>query len=144
MSFPELGNDCCRDWQSVIAIGRRIDCSHKGGTAIVSRCSPETDLSHQRSAVIETRLYSMCIEGVEARVDTELIRKVVDHSRGWLLVVPQEPPRLSHRAELNSEAQLVLRSPAEFAFQSICRVQCEVTDQTILVRRYAQKYRRFL
>ncbi|WP_224598847.1 hypothetical protein [Mesorhizobium sp. ES1-3] len=27
VSFPELGNDCCRDRQPVIAIGRRIDCS---------------------------------------------------------------------------------------------------------------------
>lgn len=144
VSFPELGNDCCRDRQPVIAVGRRIDCSHKCGAAIVSRCSPETEVSHQRSAVIETRLYSMRIEGVEARVDTQLIRKIVDHSRRWLLVVPQEPPCLSHRAELNGEAQLVLRSPAEFAFQSICRVQSKVTDQTILVRRYAQQYRRFL
>jgi hypothetical protein len=82
VSFPELGNDCCRDRQPVIAVGRRIDCSHKSGAAIVSRCSPETEVSHQRSAVIETRLYSMRIEGVEARVDTELIRKIVDHSRG--------------------------------------------------------------
>lgn len=119
VSFPELGNDCCRDRQPVIAMGRRVDCSHKGGATIVSRCSPETEVSHQRSAVIEARLYSMGIEGVEARVDTKLIRKIVDHSRGWLLVIPQEPPRLSHRAELNGEAQLVLRSPAEFAFQSI-------------------------
>jgi hypothetical protein len=86
----------------------------------------------------------MCIEGVEARVDTELIRKIVDHSRGWLLVIPQEPPRLAHCAKLNREAQLVLRSAAELAFQTICRVQCTVTDQAIIVRRYAQEYRRFL
>jgi len=144
VSFPELGNDCCRDRQPVIAVGRRIDCSHKSGAAIVSRCSPETEVSHQRSAVIETRLNSMRIEGVEARVDTELIRKIVDHGRRWLLVITQEPPRLSHCAKLNGEAQLVLRSPAEFAFQSICRVQCKVADQTILVRRCAQQYRRFL
>jgi hypothetical protein len=86
----------------------------------------------------------MCIEGVEAGVDTELIRKIVDHSRGRLLDIPQEPPRLTHCAKLNREAQLVLRSAAELAFQTICRIQCKVTDQAILIRRYTQKYRRFL
>ncbi len=38
----------------------------------------------------------------------------------------------------------LIEGPAEFAFQSICRVQSKVTDQIILVRRYAQQYRRFL
>lgn len=86
----------------------------------------------------------MRIEGVEARVDTKLIRKIIDHSRGWRLVIPQEPSSLAHCTELNSEAQLVLRSTAELAFQPICRVQCKVTDQAIFVRRYTQEYRRFL
>ena len=77
-------------------------------------------------------------------VGTELIREIVDYCHGRLLIVPQEPPRLAHCAELDREAQLVLRSAAEFAFQPICRVECKVADQTILVCRYAQKYRRFL
>lgn len=107
MSFPELGNNCCRNWQPVIAIGRRVDCSHKGRTAIASGGSPETEVSHQKPAMFETRLYSTCIIGIEARIVTELISKIIDHSCGRLLVIPQEPPRLAHYAELNREAQLV-------------------------------------
>ena len=113
-------------------------------TPILFGGGPQTEIIHQMPTVIETRLYSVRIQGVEARVDAELIRKIGKHSRGWLLIIPQEPPRLAHSAELDREAQLVLRAAAEFAFQPICRVECKVADQTILVCRYGQKYRRFL
>jgi len=144
VSVPEFGNNCSRNRQPVIATGRRFDCSNKGCAAIILGGSPETEALHPRSAVIETRLYSMSIEGVEAHVDTELIRKIVDHSRGRLLVIPHEPSRLPHCAKLNREAQLVLRSAAELAFQTICRIQCKVTDQAIIVRCDLQEHGRFV
>tara|TARA_R100001129_G_scaffold158822_3_gene122714 strand:+ start:3207 stop:3614 length:408 start_codon:yes stop_codon:yes gene_type:complete len=112
-------------------------------TPILFGGGPQTEIIHQMPTVIETRLHPTCIEIIKACVDTELIREIVDHCYGRLLPIPQESSRLAHRAKLNGEAQLVLRPPAEFAFQTICRIQCEVTDQAILVRRYAQKRCRF-
>ena len=144
VSFPELGNNCCRNWQPVIAIGRRVDCSHKGRTAIASGGSPETEVSHQKPAMFETRLYSTCIIGIEARIVTELISKIIDHS--WAAArypTGAAPSGALCRVEPRSPA-CVLRSATELAFQPICRIQCIMTDQTIRVSRYAKEYRPFL
>lgn len=126
LALAKGSNDRRGDRQSLVTGRGRLGSSKKRRTTIVSVHRVQAKVIRQVSAMVEACLRSVRVDGVGARLDTKLVRHIMNYSGRRLLALAQKPAGLTDDAEMDRKAQLVVRAPAQFAFEaisSICRAK---------------------